>query len=251
MRIILPESARVHMTQPCRVFHLPLKFRLTLNANKRPISIYIFPTFLRRRTRSEPSRFQERFNLGFEMPLDNHNAIQSIDCDISVLPLQPRLQLVPQLLQIARDLAHRGEMKIAATLIIGIDRQIFRLGAADMVQRRGEGDLGLCGGREGHGVGFVGNLLRGVGLERLGLGGRDVRGAQWVWGARLRAVGLGHGFDGGQVCGALAGGCGGGDGAVVADGWAREEGPGGGEGAQERPEGLYPRHDDRMWCAEC
>jgi len=67
--------------------------------------------------------------------------------------------------------------------------------------------------------------------------------AQRVRGAWLRAVGLGDGFDGGQVGGARAGGCGRGCCGAVAGGAAVGGRPRGGEGAQERHGGLYPRHD--------
>lgn len=66
--------------------------------------------------------------------------------------------------------------------------------------------------------------------------------AQRIRRAWLRAVGLGDGFDGGQVGGARAGGCGRRRCGAVAEGAAVGGRPWGGEGAQERHGGLYPGH---------
>lgn len=185
---------------------------------------------------SHPPLAQKVDKLLLVVPLDDDVLGQRVDGDVLVLFRQPCTQLVPQRIRVARDLAHGGEVQVAAALVVGVDGQILALGARNVVARRRLGELRLCGWCEGDRLGCSRGRLEGAGL-----GGRNVCGTQGVWGARLRAVGLGDGLDGGQVGGApgrgrwWCGGRGGGVAGAAADGSA-----GGGEGAQERRRGQYP-----------
>lgn len=87
-----------------------------------------------------PPPTQETLHLLLAMPLDHHLPGQRINLNILILLIQPHPQLIPQLRQVARDLAHHGQVQIAAPLVVGIDGEVAVLGARDDVFGRWEVD---------------------------------------------------------------------------------------------------------------
>lgn len=70
------------------------------------------------------------------MPLDDDVLRQGIDLHVLFLLRQPRPQLVSQRLQVSCDLAHGGEVQIAAALVVCVDGQVLVCRARNVVGGR-------------------------------------------------------------------------------------------------------------------
>lgn len=97
---VVPNLALVHIIQQCFISPLHRGCGHMLLCSFR----YLIFNHL------EPPPLQKRLNLFLMMPLDNNLLRQGINLHVLILLAQPRPQLVPQRLQISRDLPHRGEV---------------------------------------------------------------------------------------------------------------------------------------------
>lgn len=103
------------------------------------------------------------------MSLDEHRPCHCIYPHLVILLLQHPSQIVLQLFPIPRDPADRGQLQVAAALVIRVDAQVLVRGAAYVVPWRLEGgdvEVECAGFGSRWGGGLLGGCAGGGGRRR-------------------------------------------------------------------------------------